>query len=57
MRKSISGILISVLFMMVSASHAAQQKHVAMEAGCGMIMDGIPDEPAWKKATPVGPYF
>ncbi len=30
--------------------------YIAKKAGCPMIMDGILDEPAWKKAGPVGDF-
>ncbi len=30
--------------------------YIAKKAGCPMIMDGILDEPAWRKAGPVGDF-
>lgn len=54
--------LVSVVFTLLfisavsSSTSAAPPEYVAKKAGCEMIMDGILDEPAWQKATPVGAF-
>jgi len=39
-----------------AVSYAAPPEYVAMKTGCRMIMDGVLDEAAWRKARPVGAF-
>ncbi|MFC1693548.1 carbohydrate-binding family 9-like protein [Candidatus Latescibacterota bacterium] len=41
---------------LVSISFAEPPSYTAYKAGCAMVMDGILDEPAWRKAESVGQY-
>ncbi|HUT63162.1 MAG TPA: carbohydrate-binding family 9-like protein [Anaerolineae bacterium] len=40
-----------------SFSFAAPPEYIAMKTGSKMIMDGVLDEPAWQKASPVGTFI
>ncbi len=51
-------IIVSIFLIVITTtlSFAAVPEYTAKKAGCPMIMDGILDEPAWKKAESVGPF-
>ncbi len=51
-------LFIGVFFplLMAALCYAAPPEYVAMKAGCPMAMDGILNEPAWKKAQSVDPF-
>ena len=56
MKEKIVFVLTMACITAGTVAFAAPPEYVAMKTGSDMVMDGVLDEPAWKKATPVSQF-
>ncbi len=49
-------LVFTVIVFAMTSAFAAVPEYIAMKTGSSMAMDGVLNEPAWQKATPVGPF-